>query len=225
MRLGRALDRYVFGEFVKIYGAKGLAYIKVVALDKGVDGLQSPILKFLPAPVTTALLERTRARDGDLIFFGADRSKIVNEALGALRVKIGHARGLAEPGWRPLWVLDFPMFEWNEEHKRWDAMHHPFTSPADGHEDLLDADPGKATGNVADVHPLRIGGGKHRRHGGEHRLDLTRNQVDRSAKRPAIRDGQSMSAMPPRTTIARGCVQRPRRSSHSATCSRKTSSA
>ena len=152
------------GEFVKIHGAKGLAYIKVVALDKGVDGLQSPILKFLPAPVITALLERTRARDGDLIFFGADRAKVVNESLGALRVKVGHARGLAEPAWRPLWVLDFPMFEWNEEHKRWDAMHHPFTSPADGHEDLLDADPGKATAKAHDMvlNGWEIGGGSMR---------------------------------------------------------------
>ena len=152
------------GEFVKIYGAKGLAYIKVVALDKGVDGLQSPILKFLPAPVITALIERTRARDGDLIFFGADRAKIVNESLGALRVRIGHARGLAEQAWRPLWVLDFPMFEWNEEHKRWDAMHHPFTAPADGHEDLLDADPGKATAKAHDMvlNGWEIGGGSMR---------------------------------------------------------------
>jgi len=152
------------GDFVKIYGAKGLAYIKVVALDKGVDGLQSPILKFLPAHVVNALLERTGARDGDLIFFGADRAKIVNEALGALRVKIGHARGLAVQGWKPLWVLGFPMFEWNEEQKRWDAMHHPFTAPADGHEDLLDADPAKAIAKAHDMvlNGWEIGGGSMR---------------------------------------------------------------
>ena len=152
------------GDFVKIYGAKGLAYIKVVALDKGVDGLQSPILKFLPAHVVNALLERTGARDGDLIFFGADRAKIVNEALGALRVKIGHARGLAEQGWKPLWVLGFPMFEWNEEQRRWDAMHHPFTAPADGHEDLLDADPARAIAKAHDMvlNGWEIGGGSMR---------------------------------------------------------------
>jgi aspartyl-tRNA synthetase len=148
-------------EFVKIYAAKGLAYIKVNAIEKGAEGLQSPILKFLPAGVITSVLARVHACDGDLIFFGADRAKIVNEALGALRVKIGHQRGLAERGWRPLWVLDFPMFEWNDENKRWDAMHHPFTSPADGHEDLLDSDPGKAMAKAHDMvlNGWEIGGG------------------------------------------------------------------
>ena len=151
-------------EFVKIYGAKGLAYVKVNAIDKGVEGLQSPILKFLSPSVIAAVLERTRAKDGDLIFFGADRAKIVNEALGALRVKLGHARGLASQGWRPLWVVDFPMFEWNEEDKRWDAMHHPFTSPADGHENLLDSDPGKALARAHDMvlNGWEIGGGSMR---------------------------------------------------------------
>ena len=154
------------GEFVKIYGAKGLAYIKVNAIEKGVEGLQSPILKFLSPQVIAALLERTAACDGDLIFFGADRAKIVNEALGALRVKIGHARGLAEPGWRPLWVIDFPMFEWNDEDKRWDAMHHPFTSPAEDHEDLLDTDPGKTIAKAHDMvlNGWEIGGGSMRIH-------------------------------------------------------------
>jgi aspartyl-tRNA synthetase len=153
-------------EFVKIYGAKGLAYIKVNALEQGMEGLQSPILKFLPAAVVTAVLERTRACDGDLIFFGADRAKIVNEALGALRVKIGHERGLAESGWRPLWVLDFPMFEWNDDEKRWDAMHHPFTAPAQGHEDLLDSDPGKAMAKAHDMvlNGWELGGGSIRIH-------------------------------------------------------------
>jgi len=148
-------------EFVKIYAAKGLAYIKVNSIEKGADGLQSPILKFLSADVITSILERTGARNGDLIFFGADRTKIVNEALGALRVKIGHERGLAEQGWRPVWVLDFPMFEWNDEDKRWNAMHHPFTSPADGHEDFLDSDPGKAMAKAHDMvlNGWEIGGG------------------------------------------------------------------
>jgi aspartyl-tRNA synthetase len=153
-------------DFVKIYGAKGLAYIKVNALEKGADGLQSPILKFLSSAAIAGILERTRACDGDLIFFGADRAKIVNEALGALRTKVGHERGLAESDWRPLWVVDFPMFEWNEDEKRWDAMHHPFTSPADGHEDLLESDPGKAMAKAHDMvlNGWEIGGGSVRIH-------------------------------------------------------------
>jgi aspartyl-tRNA synthetase len=158
------IDDYT--EFVKIYGAKGLAYIKVNAMAKGAEGLQSPILKFLKAPVVATLLERTGARDGDLIFFGADRAKVVNEALGALRVKIGHERGLAESGWRPVWVLDFPMFEYDEEEKRWVAMHHPFTSPAPGHEDLLETDPGAARAIAHDLalNGWEIGGGSVRIH-------------------------------------------------------------
>jgi len=153
-------------EFVKIYGAKGLAYIKVNAIEKGVDGLQSPILKFLSRAALDAILQRSGACDGDLIFFGADHAKIVNEALGALRVKVGHARGLAETGWRPLWVVDFPMFEWNTEEKRWDAMHHPFTAPAHEHEDLLESDPGKAMAIAHDMvlNGWEIGGGSVRIH-------------------------------------------------------------
>jgi aspartyl-tRNA synthetase len=153
-------------EFVKIYGAKGLAYIKVNDLGKGAEGLQSPILKFLPPTAVNTILERTGAQNGDLIFFGADKAKIVNEALGALRVKLGHARGLAEAGWRPLWVLDFPMFEWDGEEKRWGAMHHPFTSPADGHEDLLETNPGAARAKAHDMvlNGWEIGGGSVRIH-------------------------------------------------------------
>jgi aspartyl-tRNA synthetase len=153
-------------EFVKIYGAKGLAYIKVNAIEKGIEGLQSPILKFLGQEVVQAVLERTGACDGDLIFFGADRAKIVNEALGALRVKVGHERGLAEKAWRPLWVVEFPMFEWNEDEKRWDAMHHPFTAPADGHEDLLETNPGEAMAKAHDMvlNGWEIGGGSVRIH-------------------------------------------------------------
>jgi len=160
----KEIDDYT--EFTKIYGAKGLAYIKVNALEKGSAGLQSPILKFLPEAAVKTILERTGACDGDLIFFGADQAKIVNEALGALRIKIGHARGLAETGWRPLWVLDFPMFEWDEEGKRWNAMHHPFTAPADGHEDLLDKDPGRARAKAHDMvlNGSEIGGGSVRIH-------------------------------------------------------------
>ena len=160
----KEIDDYT--EFVKIYGAKGLAYIKVNALEQGVAGLQSPILKFLPQAAVQAILERSGACDGDLIFFGADRAKVVNEALGALRVKIGHERGLAAPGWRPLWVLDFPMFEWDGEEKRWNAMHHPFTSPAEGHENLLGTDPGAARAIAHDMvlNGSEIGGGSVRIH-------------------------------------------------------------
>jgi len=160
----KEIDDYT--EFVKIYGAKGLAYIKVNALEKGIDGLQSPILKFLPQAAVQVILERSGACDGDLIFFGADRAKVVNEALGALRVKIGHERGHAEPGWRPLWVLDFPMFEWDEEEKRWNAMHHPFTAPVDGHDDLLDTSPGAARAKAHDMvlNGSEIGGGSVRIH-------------------------------------------------------------
>ncbi len=160
----REIDDYT--EFVKIYGAKGLAYIKVNDLAKGAEGLQSPILKFLTEPAVKAILERVGAENGDLIFFGADRAKVVNEALGALRAKIGHERGLAETGWRPLWVLDFPMFEWSDEDKRWAAMHHPFTAPADGHEDLLETDPGAARAKAHDMvlNGWEIGGGSVRIH-------------------------------------------------------------
>ena len=160
----REIDDYT--EFVKIYGAKGLAYIKVNDLAKGAEGLQSPILKFLTEPQVKAILERVGAENGDLIFFGADRAKVVNEALGALRAKIGHERGLAETGWRPLWVLDFPMFEWSDEDQRWAAMHHPFTAPADGHEDLLEADPGAARAKAHDMvlNGWEIGGGSVRIH-------------------------------------------------------------
>jgi aspartyl-tRNA synthetase len=158
------IDSYT--DFVKQFGARGLAYIKVNALERGAEGMQSPILKFLSPDAIKAILERTQARDGDLIFFGADRAKIVNEALGALRAKLGHERGLAQPGWRPLWVLDFPMFEYDETEKRWVAMHHPFTSPADGHEDLLESDPGAARAKAHDMvlNGWEIGGGSVRIH-------------------------------------------------------------
>ncbi|HEX6004107.1 MAG TPA: aspartate--tRNA ligase [Burkholderiales bacterium] len=160
----KEIDDYT--EFVKIYGAKGLAYIKVNDTGKGLDGLQSPILKFLSAPIISAILERTGAQNGDLVFFGADRAKVVNEALGALRVKVGHERGHFVAGWRPLWVLDFPMFEWDEEEQRWMAMHHPFTSPADGDEDLLATNPAAARAKAHDMvlNGWEIGGGSVRIH-------------------------------------------------------------
>jgi aspartyl-tRNA synthetase len=160
----KEIDDYT--QFVAIYGAKGLAYIKVNDWTKGVEGLQSPILKFLPEPVIARIMRETGAENGDLIFFGADKAKVVNDALGALRSKVGHDRGLAVKEWKPLWVVDFPMFEWNEDEKRWDALHHPFTSPQDGHEHFLDSDPGKATAKAYDMvlNGWEMGGGSVRIH-------------------------------------------------------------
>ena len=153
-----------YGSFVANYGAKGLAYIKV-----NPDGLQSPIVKFLSKETLDQILSRTAAKPGDLIFFGADKAKVVNDALGALRVRLGHDKGLVQKGWQPLWVLDFPMFEWDEEGKRWSAMHHPFTSPKDGHEDLLAADPGRALAKGYDMvlNGWELGGGSVRIHRAE----------------------------------------------------------
>jgi aspartyl-tRNA synthetase len=162
------IDGYT--EFVKNYGAKGLAYIKVAdAAQLNEKGLQSPIVKNLSQPALAAAIGRTGARNGDLIFFGADKAKVVNDALGALRDKIGHERGHADAGWRPLWVVEFPMFEWDEEGKRWNAMHHPFTSPADGHEDKLDSDQGTARAKAHDIvlNGWEIGGGSVRIHRAE----------------------------------------------------------
>ncbi len=160
----KEIDDYT--QFVAIYGAKGLAYIKVNDRTRLPEGLQSPIVKFLANETLAAILERTGAEDGDLIFFGADRAKIVNDALGALRLRIGHDKGYAAKGWRPLWVIDFPMFEWDEEEKRWAAMHHPFTAPKDGHEDLLQSEPGRALSKGYDMvlNGWEIGGGSIRIH-------------------------------------------------------------
>jgi aspartyl-tRNA synthetase len=160
----KEIDDYT--AFVSIYGAKGLAYIKVSTIENGIDGLQSPILKFLPENTIKTILERTGAANGDLIFFGADKAKVVCEALGALRTKVGHEKGLATSGWKPLWIVDFPMFEWDGEEKRWQALHHPFTSPAEGHEDFLGSDPGKALSKAYDMvlNGWEIGGGSIRIH-------------------------------------------------------------
>ncbi|MBI2312385.1 MAG: aspartate--tRNA ligase [Betaproteobacteria bacterium] len=160
----KEIDDYT--TFVAIYGARGLAYIKVNEIAKGVEGLQSPILKFLPEPIVREILSRSGAKDGDLIFFGADEEKVVSESLGALRAKVGHERGFAEKGWKPLWVVDFPMFEWDAEEGRWVALHHPFTSPAHGHEDYLETDPGKALSRAYDMvlNGWEIGGGSVRIH-------------------------------------------------------------
>jgi aspartyl-tRNA synthetase len=160
----KEIDDYT--QFVAIYGAKGLAYIKVNDRAAGREGLQSPILKFLSDPVIEEILERTGAADGDLVFFGADRASVVNESLGALRVKLGHDRGLVEHGWRPLWVVDFPMFEYDDKEGRWVALHHPFTSPRVEDPAALAADPGGVISRAYDLvlNGTEIGGGSIRIH-------------------------------------------------------------
>ncbi|MBN9429748.1 MAG: aspartate--tRNA ligase [Burkholderiales bacterium] len=163
------IDAYT--QFVAIYGAKGLAYVKVNDTSKGRDGLQSPIVKNLHDAALATIIERTGAANGDIIFFGADKAKVVNDAIGALRTKIGHSEfgrrtGLAESGWKPLWVVDFPMFEYDEEAARWVAVHHPFTSPKDGHEDYMETDPGRCLAKAYDMvlNGWEIGGGSVRIH-------------------------------------------------------------
>jgi aspartyl-tRNA synthetase len=160
------IDGYT--EFVKIYGARGLAYIKVNDASKlNEEGLQSPIVKNLHQASLKAIIERTGAQSGDLIFFGADKTKVVNDALGALRSKIGHEKGyLNGKAWEPLWIVDFPMFEYDEEAKRWNACHHPFTAPKDGHEEFLENDPGKCLAKAYDLalNGWEIGGGSVRIH-------------------------------------------------------------
>jgi aspartyl-tRNA synthetase len=161
----KEIDEYT--TFVSIYGAKGLAYVKVNdASNPNEQGLQSPIVKFLSANVLAQIVARTGAKSGDLIFFAADRAKIVDDALGALRAKIGHERGFVQTGWRPLWVVDFPMFEYDEQKKTWGARHHPFTAPKDGHEQLFNSDPGNALAKAYDVvlNGWEIGGGSVRIH-------------------------------------------------------------
>ncbi|MEG0000280.1 aspartate--tRNA ligase [Comamonas sp.] len=166
------IDGYT--EFVKIYGAKGLAWIKVNEAAKGREGLQSPVVKNLHDAALAEIIKRTGAQDGDLIFFGADKEKIVNDAIGALRIKVGHSEfgkshGLFEDRWAPLWVVDFPMFEHDEENDRWVAVHHPFTAPKDGHEDLMVTDPGKCIAKAYDMvlNGWEMGGGSVRIHRAE----------------------------------------------------------
>ncbi len=173
------IDAYT--EFVKIYGAKGLAYIKVNERARGRDGLQSPIVKNLHDSALAAVLERTQAQDGDLIFFGADKAKVVNDAIGALRVKIGHSEfgkknGLFQAGWRPLWVTDFPMFEFDEEAQRYTAVHHPFTAPKEGHEDWMVTAPEKCISQGYDLvlNGWEMGGGSVR----IHRADVQQKVFD-----------------------------------------------
>jgi aspartyl-tRNA synthetase len=173
------IDAYT--EFVKIYGAKGLAYIRVNDLSKGRDGLQSPIVKNIHDKALNAVLERTGAQNGDLIFFGADKEKIVNDAIGALRIKIGHSvfgktNGLFEDRWAPMWVVDFPMFEFDEENQRYTAVHHPFTAPKDGHEDWMVTAPEKCISKGYDMvlNGWEMGGGSVR----IHRADVQQKVFD-----------------------------------------------
>jgi len=173
------IDAYT--EFVKIYGAKGLAYIRVNDLSKGRDGLQSPIVKNIHDTALNAVLERTGAQNGDLIFFGADKEKIVNDAIGALRIKIGHSEfgkknGLFTGGWKPLWVVDFPMFEYDEESQRYTAVHHPFTAPKEGHEDWMVTAPEKCISQGYDMvlNGWEMGGGSVR----IHRADVQQKVFD-----------------------------------------------
>jgi aspartyl-tRNA synthetase len=163
----KQIDDYT--AFVARYGAKGLAYVKVNDAAKGREGLQSPILKFLSDAAVAGLMERTGAQTGDLVFFGADKAKVVNDALGALRLKVGQDLGMVEAGWRPLWVVDFPMFEWDPDAKRWAAMHHPFTAPVDDDPERLKADPGGAAARAYDMvlNGSEIGGGSVRIHRNE----------------------------------------------------------
>lgn len=160
----KEIDDYT--AFVARYGAKGLAYIKVNEAAKGRDGLQSPIVKFMPDDVIAAILQRTGAEDGDLIFFGADKAKVVNESMAALRVKLGHDRDLVERGWRPLWVVDFPMFEYDDKADRWVALHHPFTAPQVNDIGDVMRDPGNCISRAYDLvlNGTEVGGGSIRIH-------------------------------------------------------------
>ena len=153
------IDGYT--DFVGRYGAKGLAWVKVNDLAAGREGLQSPIVKFLPDEVITAILQRSGAQTGDLLFFGAGAAKMVNESMGALRIKLGHDRGLVDREWRPLWVVEFPMFEWNDKENRWDALHHPFTSPNTNSPEELAANPGGMLSRAYDMvlNGTELGGG------------------------------------------------------------------
>jgi aspartyl-tRNA synthetase len=180
----KEIDDYT--DFVRRYGAKGLAYIKVNDVAKGTDGLQSPILKFLPDEVVAGIMERTGAEDGDLVFFGADKGHIVNDALGALIVQLGEDRGLVAEGWQPLWVVEFPMFEKDQQSGRWTSLHHPFTSPATEDPEELKADPGTVLSRAYDIvlNGSEIGGGSIRIHDREMQaavfdiLDISKEEAD-----------------------------------------------
>ncbi len=160
----KEIDDYT--QYVAQFGAKGLAYIKVNDRNAGVAGLQSPILKFIPDNVVEAILQRTNAQTGDIIFFGADKAKIVNDALGGLRIKLGHERNLLQGEWKPLWVVDFPLFEWDEEGNRWQFVHHPFTAPKVTDVAELEANPGQLVARAYDMvlNGTELGGGSIRIH-------------------------------------------------------------
>ncbi|MBU1440493.1 MAG: aspartate--tRNA ligase [Gammaproteobacteria bacterium] len=206
------IDAYT--EFVKIYGAKGLAYIKVNDAELGREGLQSPIVKNLNDASLAEIVARTGARNGDILFFGADKAKVVNDAIGALRVKIGHSafgrkNDLFEERWAPLWVVDFPMFEFDEEGQRWSAVHHPFTAPKDGHEDLMDTAPEKCIAKAYDMvlNGIEMGGGSGRIHREEVQSKVFRalkiNAEDAQAKFGFLLDALQYGA-PPHGGIAIG---------------------
>jgi len=201
------IDAYT--EYVKTLGAKGLAWIKVNARAKGAEGLQSPIVKNLHAKALATILERTGAADGDLIFFAADRAAAANACIGALRQRIGHERGFAEKGWRPLWVVDFPMFEYDDEAKQWKARHHPFTSPKDGHEQYLEAAPEKAYAKAYDMvlNGWEVAGGSVRIHRQEIQQQVFRglkiSPEDQRAKFGFLLDALQYGA-PPHGGIAFG---------------------
>jgi aspartyl-tRNA synthetase len=170
----KEIDDYT--AYVGNYGAKGLAYIKINDISTNRDGLQSPILKFLPDKIITDLLKRTNAESGDLIFFGADKSKVVNDSLSALRDKLGSELNLLQGDWRPVWVIDFPMFEYNEDEKRWDALHHPFTAPQNSDPSALEADPGNSLSRAYDLvlNGIELGGGSIRIHQPEMQMTALR---------------------------------------------------
>ncbi len=196
--------------FVAIYGAKGLAYIRVNDPAKpNEEGLQSPIVKFLSPEILGAVIERTGAKAGDVIFFGADRRKVVNDALGALRMKIGHEKGHAEAGWRPCWIVDFPAFEYDEDNRRWNSAHHPFTSPKDEHVEFMEADPGRVLAKAYDIalNGWEIGGGSVRIHRTEVQAKQFRvlgiSEEEQRAKFGFLLDALSYGA-PPHGGIAFG---------------------
>jgi aspartyl-tRNA synthetase len=201
------IDAYT--EYVKTLGAKGLAWIKVNERAKGAAGLQSPIVKNLHARALAETLARSGAADGDLIFFAADKAAVANACLGALRQRIGHERGLAEKGWRPLWVVDFPMFEYDDEAGRWKARHHPFTSPKDGHEQYLEAAPEKAYAKAYDMvlNGWEVAGGSVRIHRQEIQQQVFRG-LKMSAEEQRAKFGFLLDALqygaPPHGGIAFG---------------------
>jgi len=201
------IDGYT--DYVRTLGAKGLAYVKVNDRAAGAEGLQSPIVKNLHAGALAVILERSGAENGDLLFFGADRASVVNEALGALRQRVGHERGLAQSGWRPLWVVDFPMFEFDEDSKTWKARHHPFTSPKEGHEAFIESAPERAYAKAYDVvlNGWEIGGGSVRIHRAEVQQQVFRalkiTPEDQRAKFGFLLDALQYGA-PPHGGIAFG---------------------